>query len=672
MEYDGECVIYRRISSDPEGTEIGVVRQEADCRELAARHKLRVVKVYEDNDRGASNLSKKPRPGYADMLEEVRNGNIKNVLSYSNSRLTRRPAEWIELINLANSGKLQIRTVVSGSHDLTTADGRAVAITVAAWDAAEAERIGERLKAAHKHMARSGEPFTGGRRPFGWKEDRKSLEPREAQLIREGYQKVLAGLPINTLAKEWNQAGVRTPWEGVELANGTVATGEWTFSNLREVLTRPRVSGLRTLRGEIATNADGTPVRGRWTPIVSEPERQHLLRVLEERARPRRRKGSYLLGSLLVCGKCGSKMWGNVQGAREAQSYQCAKGGHLAISGRRLEEFIGLVVAQRLARLELYWRDHEQPGRVAQPYPRLEELLDAEERSAQLMRDYLAHPNLGSLLLPEVEALQELIGDLSKERKQWELLQVEQAEREPTPLYAFYAKSNEGEVRAKIESLVQHIVIRPTEKGTNGPGVVESRVAIVWKPEAAPWAEGEAPRLWFEETEGIAADPDGAVEWSARAIAKNEMGLRPWKHSDADPAVLQLLRQNPQATTTDVMAATGLAKSTAQKVRQKIRIALLADPSFELAPRPPEPVKKDWTPDKTRAPHSIWVSEVERVVAEHPEWSGRRIGRELGISHTFAYTVLKELKWRQEHPEEEVQEVWVRKPVEDGTYEAGS
>lgn len=211
VEPDGDkCVIYCRISADPEGREVGVVRQESDCRDLAQRLGMTVRTVYVDNDIGASNLTKKARPDYAAMLADVRAGTVKHVVSYSNSRLTRRPSEWIELIDLANRGVLQIRTVVSGTYDLTTADGRAVAITVAAWDAAEAERIGEFLKAAHKHMARQGEPFTGGRRPFGWLEDRKSLDPAEANLIREGYMKVIAGLPINALAKEWNEAGVRT------------------------------------------------------------------------------------------------------------------------------------------------------------------------------------------------------------------------------------------------------------------------------------------------------------------------------------------------------------------------------------------------------------------------------------------------------------------------------
>ncbi|HEX9978366.1 MAG TPA: recombinase family protein, partial [Acidimicrobiia bacterium] len=41
---------YARISSDPEGTHLGVERQVADCRELAERLGWPVAGVYVDDD----------------------------------------------------------------------------------------------------------------------------------------------------------------------------------------------------------------------------------------------------------------------------------------------------------------------------------------------------------------------------------------------------------------------------------------------------------------------------------------------------------------------------------------------------------------------------------------------------------------------------------------------
>ena len=117
--------IYCRISHDKEGEALGVARQEEDCRALCERRGWTDVEVYVDNDRGASSRSRKARPEYARMLADVRAGRVGAVVAYSNSRLTRRPAEWLELIRMAESG-LVIDTVASGQHDLTTADGRGV------------------------------------------------------------------------------------------------------------------------------------------------------------------------------------------------------------------------------------------------------------------------------------------------------------------------------------------------------------------------------------------------------------------------------------------------------------------------------------------------------------------------------------------------------------------
>ena len=82
------AVIYCRISNDPEGRELGVKRQEVDCRALADRLGLTVIRVYVENDVSASTLSSKPRPQYAAMLAAIDAGEADVILAYSNSRLT--------------------------------------------------------------------------------------------------------------------------------------------------------------------------------------------------------------------------------------------------------------------------------------------------------------------------------------------------------------------------------------------------------------------------------------------------------------------------------------------------------------------------------------------------------------------------------------------------------
>lgn len=70
--------IYVRISSDPDGTALGVERQARDCQELARSRGWRVASVYEDNDVSATRG--KPRPAYARLLADLRAARIDAVV----------------------------------------------------------------------------------------------------------------------------------------------------------------------------------------------------------------------------------------------------------------------------------------------------------------------------------------------------------------------------------------------------------------------------------------------------------------------------------------------------------------------------------------------------------------------------------------------------------------
>src|SRR6266567_6923275 len=118
------AAIYTRISSDPEGREVGVERQAQDTRDLALRMGWEVVKVYTDNDVSAT---RGRRPAWEQLLKDLDAGKADAVVAYSSSRMYRRPADLQRLIDLTKTRAVEIATVVSGTIDLTTADGRMIA-----------------------------------------------------------------------------------------------------------------------------------------------------------------------------------------------------------------------------------------------------------------------------------------------------------------------------------------------------------------------------------------------------------------------------------------------------------------------------------------------------------------------------------------------------------------
>nr|WP_231747922.1 recombinase family protein [Auraticoccus cholistanensis] len=392
-----KAVIYCRISRDGDGQEVGVKRQEVDCRALAERSGIEVWRVAIDNDISASNLSKKVRPAYASMLRDVRPGLADTVIVYSNSRLTRRPAEWMELIQLADEGKPRIRTVVPGSHDLSTADGRALAITVAAWDAAEAERTSERLKRAHLGRAMEGKVWKGGNRAFGWSEDYKALHPTEAPHLKEAVEQVLGGVAITSIAKRWNAQGVLTP-----------AGREWTYQALKVVLMNPRLCGWMTYKKEVMRDEQGKPIIGEWEPLMTEEQHEALLAAIEKRHTPKRRFGKYLLTHHLRCGKCSQPMFGVV--VRGEQMYRC-KGQHFSITASVLERYVKTATFVHLSECK---GDLE----AEPPAEWLGEgrLAEVNSKIQELMATYNAGRVSGDILLPQVEELDEERKQLTKER----------------------------------------------------------------------------------------------------------------------------------------------------------------------------------------------------------------------------------------------------------------
>lgn len=334
------AAIYCRISKDRDGEALGVERQEADCRALAERLGWEVVAVYADNDISASTRSSKPRPQYEEMLRAAKDGRIGAILAYSNSRLTRRPAEWLTLIELANAGRIRIKTVASGEYDLSTADGRAVALTVAAWDAAEAERTGERVARKKRQAAESGR-YRGGPRPYGFQKDGVTVRPAEAKVIRDMTAAVLAGRSLSALARELNEAGRMT------------STGKpWTYQRLRDVLVRPRNAGLissgRADRGEFEILGPAS-----WPAIVDEDTWRAVHAVLMDPARRvhQNTEARWLGSNTYVCGRpgCGAKMRPTSTSSPKygrRYHYRCSESNHLSVAAVKTDEYVRGVVAE--------------------------------------------------------------------------------------------------------------------------------------------------------------------------------------------------------------------------------------------------------------------------------------------------------------------------------------
>lgn len=367
---------YRRISQDREGRELGVRRQDEDLDEEARRRGLTVVADYVDNDIGASRASRKPRPDYRRMLADARAGAFDVILAYTTGRLTRRPREFEDLIDLAVECGTEFAYVRSPEFDLRTAQGRRIARTMAAQDAGEAEELGERVARAARQRAERG-GHHGGRRCFGygpivgWSAEHADTEHPEAKPcpdglagcaghrpVRDFYRLVpaeaeeiiglveglLAGVPLHAMVRDLNARGVRT-----------VGGKSWHPLTARELLMRPRLAGLAEHRGQIVG-------KGRWSAIISEDQHHAVVALLSDPARRTStgNRASYLLSGLARCAVCGgsisscgmtrSKGRDGAKSTTKRYLYRCRQRGCVAVARAAADQWVTDHALARLAR----------------------------------------------------------------------------------------------------------------------------------------------------------------------------------------------------------------------------------------------------------------------------------------------------------------------------------
>lgn len=453
--------VYLRISQDRTGKAAGVTRQEKDCRTLCERLGWEIVDLYRDNDISA--FSGKRRPEYERLKADLEAGRIDALVSWHPDRLYRRVAELEKLLELVQRRGIRMATAQVGDVDLSTPTGQAMAQMAAVFAQLESAHKAERVKAWHRQRAEAGQP-NGGQRPFGYRPDRVTIDEAEAEVIREGARRVLAGEKRFAIVTDWNRRGMPT-------VTGT----KWSTTMLYQVLTGPRIAGYRQHNGQLHPAV--------W-PAVIDVDMWEAVKVAFklERARPGR-PASYPLSGLVRCGLCEAKMTGN-RTSRGQRQYRCngeqshANGcGRVARDAGRVENLVrdqvlaaltGPALVEALQARSTTGADPETLAALATLEARLKVL--GGEYSVEGMwskEEYLAHR----------AELEQRIADLSATftatRGGWT------HGRLPDDLAAWWDTAGNDERRELVGLVIDKILIHPAGKGGNrfNPDLVE----ILWR-----------------------------------------------------------------------------------------------------------------------------------------------------------------------------------------------
>ena len=340
------CLIYVRISMDKAHDGHGVANQMAKLEHKAVERGWTVVYRLSDNDIGVTRKDPtrpgKYRPGYEEAMRLVDARAVDAVLCFKWDRFIREPLDLEYLIPRFDKAGVRFAEV-DGNIDLGTDSGRLHARILIAVAKAEQERKAERQKLANEAAAVNGKRFTGGPRPFGYREDHVTAHPAEGPAVAGACAALLGGGTVSGIMREWTRLELTPPQQDRR------GTARWNRASIRSILLNPRIAGLSVYHGEIVG-------QGQWEPLVSEETWRAVRGILEDPARKPPRGVRTLLGGLACC-PCGNVVAGGPSHTGH-RVYRCSMptrdrswpGAHVARQAGPVEDFITRLVVGRLSR----------------------------------------------------------------------------------------------------------------------------------------------------------------------------------------------------------------------------------------------------------------------------------------------------------------------------------
>ena len=363
---------YLRLTVDRDGKKIGYEVQRRHIQRWADAFGYTIGRWYQDKDITAADRTIE-RPEYEQMLADIGVGMWGGIVVWRLDRLVRMLYEFERchrIVEDANGFIASIEPNIDSRDEI----GKMFMRLLVMFAEMEIATMKARAKGHRQQRAADGMYNGGGSRPFGFvgaiKEEADSgtrylnigkvgVEqiPEEIALMQEAAQRIAwEGWTWVDVVNDWNS---RTP-----PVRGT--TGALIHVHtLQNMLCGPRAIGKREVTIEDPETGEETTslVKAVWEPVLDEKTWLRL-NSLRKRVTPYGRKATYILTSILTCGRCenalsGAKRRYPIKGEKvPTRTYRCKSGvgakaagacGKLSVLAEPVEK---LVIARVLKRIE--------------------------------------------------------------------------------------------------------------------------------------------------------------------------------------------------------------------------------------------------------------------------------------------------------------------------------
>ena len=180
-------VSYARISVDGERDEHGVKDQHRTNRQTAERYGWRVVAEFTGTDRSAAKKDVR-RDRFEALLKVLHAGRLTDgtpvhgVVVRADDRLARRTSDYERFVDAITAEDGRVYADQHGRKDLYSDSAESMGLIAAVISRMEVRKMQRRMRNDHRRRANEGLP-PAGPRPFGWNQDRRTLNPAEASAI---------------------------------------------------------------------------------------------------------------------------------------------------------------------------------------------------------------------------------------------------------------------------------------------------------------------------------------------------------------------------------------------------------------------------------------------------------------------------------------------------------
>ncbi|HVX69985.1 MAG TPA: recombinase family protein [Mycobacteriales bacterium] len=358
--------IYTRISRDAAGHELGVQRQEQDCRDLAKRLGWTVMKVYKENDTsafkrqtvdlpGGGRALRVVRPEFRQMIDDLHEGRIDGLIAYDLDRVARDPRDLEDLIDLKEVKGCDVKSVTGSLRLDSDADVTMARVMVAIANKSSRDTSRRVARRCRQRAEEGG--WHGGWAPYGYEFERDSsgavigllVQPQRAAIVRESADRVLRGDTLYRIAKDLNARGVGTA-PSANKPDGS----RWGPRQIKRMLLSPAIIGYRSHNGTLhpatwpAILDDDTYKRVR--DILTEPSRADRAGGFRSTARKQALTGIATCGCTCQGHPCGRRLYSQPAGGKSTLVCVAAHGGcgHVRINYDPLEAHVLRLVGERL------------------------------------------------------------------------------------------------------------------------------------------------------------------------------------------------------------------------------------------------------------------------------------------------------------------------------------